>query len=103
MKDNKSAFPVFDSSIGVMEYQCIDPGMDLKEYAAIKLKVPRSGDPELDAMIRESRRAEYIRAAFEGMIADEGESPPWIPGEVAKRVIEFADAMIAEMEKEAGK
>jgi hypothetical protein len=29
-------------------------GLSLKDYAAIHLKVPQTGDPELDAMIRES-------------------------------------------------
>jgi len=30
-------------------------GMSLRQYAAIHLKVPASGKPELDAMIRASR------------------------------------------------
>jgi hypothetical protein len=35
-----------------------DSGMTLRQYAAIKLKVPRSGTPWLDEMIEESRREE---------------------------------------------
>jgi hypothetical protein len=71
MNKNGSAFPVFDSasfnSDGTMrtDYGCSDSGMTLKQYAAIKLKVPMSGDAELDKMIRESRRldlAGYVLA-----------------------------------------
>jgi hypothetical protein len=57
MRDSERAFPVFDSKNP--DFACTDSGMALKKYAAIKLKVPRSGDPEIDAMIRESRRAEF--------------------------------------------
>jgi hypothetical protein len=40
------------------------PGMTEKQYAAIRLKVPRSGGAEIDAMIRESRRAELAGLAL---------------------------------------
>jgi hypothetical protein len=100
MKDNDSAFPVFDSARGEMDYQCIDPGMTIPQYAAIHLKVPRSGDPEIDAMIRESRRADFAGKALSGMMSTEshGISFTSVP-EVVKRSFAFADAMIAEWEK----
>jgi len=41
-----------------------------KAQAAIALKVPMSGIPELDAMIRESRRLDMATAAMQGIIAD---------------------------------
>jgi hypothetical protein len=34
----------------------IDPGMTLRQYAAIKLKVPNSGTDWLDEMIEEANR-----------------------------------------------
>jgi hypothetical protein len=89
---------------GVLRLQNGGPGLTEKEYAAIKLKVPRSGDPDIDEMIRESRRAEFAKAAFEGMLSDECEDhSPWKPEWVAERSVGFADAMLAELEKEAGK
>jgi hypothetical protein len=58
----ESAFPVLDATRANLDgspysdYACSDPGMTLTQYAAIHLKVPRSGDPDIDAMIRKSRR-----------------------------------------------
>jgi hypothetical protein len=108
MKDSDSAFPVFEearvNSDGspCTDYILTSPGMTLKEYAAIRLKVPRSGDPEIDAMIRESRRAEFAAAALAGICCKEN----WDDGEenvVAGWSWDLADAMLAEWEKEAGK
>jgi hypothetical protein len=103
MKDSDSAFPVFDSARGEMDYQCIDPGLTAKQYAAIHLKVPRSGDPDIDAMILENRRDEFAKAAMTGIMS--------IPsGDVitkkaiicdARICYAYADAMLAEMEKGA--
>lgn len=42
-------------------------GMTLRQYAAIKLNVPNSGDPWLDEMIERSRRDKFARAAMQGM------------------------------------
>lgn len=37
MKDfYKPAFPVFDSRTGDPDYQCVDPGMTLRDYFAAK-------------------------------------------------------------------
>jgi hypothetical protein len=105
MKDSDSAFPVFDSARGEKDYQCIAPGMTLKQYAAITLKVPRSGDPNIDAMIRESQRAEFatntIDTAFCQYVAV-GKKNPSIE-EVVTTAYKIADAMLVEFEKEAGK
>lgn len=79
-----------------------------KAQAAIDLKVPRSGIPELDAMIRESRRLDMATAAMQGFISgnlktvhdaaketkDETESA------IQKLAYVFADAMLAASEKE---
>jgi hypothetical protein len=90
MKHNDYAFP---GSPGFSQ-----EGMTLPQYAAIKLRVPRSGDPDLDAMIRESRRADLAEQALTGALR-ECHSP--------KRASEYAfavaDAMLAEWEKEARK
>jgi hypothetical protein len=108
MKDYESAFPVFDSVRADTDHQCIDPGMTKYEYAAIHLKVPRSGDKELDDMIRQSRRAEFAKAAL-GIIAEKRMSWPesnyrndW-QNYLANDCFLVAEAMLAEWEKEAVK
>ena len=47
-----------------------DPGMTLRQYAAIKLRVPNSGDAWLDEMIQESLRDELAARAMQGFAAD---------------------------------
>lgn len=43
-----------------------EPGMTLRQYAAIKLKVPNSGEAWLDAMIVESRRLDSFQQVLSG-------------------------------------
>jgi hypothetical protein len=75
MKDNDSVFPVFDATsvnsdgTPCKDYGCSDFGMTIKQYAAVHLKVPMSGDPELDKMIRESRRLDFMGQAVAGLLA----------------------------------
>jgi hypothetical protein len=47
-------------------------GITTRQYAAIKLRVPMSGDAELDAMILESRRLDYAGQALTGMLVNGG-------------------------------
>jgi hypothetical protein len=69
--------------------------MTLKQYAAIRLKVPRSGDPEIDDMIRESRRLDFAeKTSFDGNMR--------FLKEEAHRAVSFADAMLAEWERGQG-
>jgi hypothetical protein len=99
MKDNDSAFPV----TGVA-YRVDAPGMTLPQYVAIKLRVPRSGDPELDAMIRESRRADFMEQAMAGITAKVYKTKDYngsfIFEDIADEARLMADAMLAEWGKE---
>jgi hypothetical protein len=108
MNNNKSAFPyayktteTTESGIEYTATSC-DPGMTLKEYAAIHLKVPRSGNGEIDGMIRESVRRDFAEKAVAGICYDN-----WYLADtehvLAKKAFAVADAMLAEWEKEAGK
>jgi hypothetical protein len=101
MKDTDSAFPVYEEASPCTDYVLTSPGMTLKKYAAIRLKVPRSGYPEIDAMIRESRRAEFAGQAMAGLLA--WENAKVFPDEESKVAFAVAEAMLAEWEKEAGK
>jgi hypothetical protein len=79
-----------------------DSGMTLKQYAAIHLKVPRSGDEDIDAMIRESRRAEFAGQALAGYSVIFPQTGEINPKSAAEWCREMADAMLAELEEKAG-
>ena len=70
-----------------------DAGMTLRQYAAIKLRVPNSGTDWLDEMIRESLRDELAAMAMQGMVTAEYagtyRSAIW-----ANDAYEVADAML---------
>jgi hypothetical protein len=103
MNDNDQAFPVFDSARSGADYVCSDFGMTMREYAAIKLKVPRSGDAELDAWIRESRRADLAALAMGGIAAWNQWITKPIASQFSEQAFNLADAMLAELDKEEGK
>lgn len=46
-----------------------EPGMTLRQYAAIKLRVPNSGTDWLDEMIRQSVRGELAAKAMQTLIS----------------------------------
>jgi len=81
-------------------------GMSLRQYAAIHLQVPDSGDEWLDKMIRKARRDRFAIAAVEGgLIAHL--SQPENPGTwrdfvdvIGECAYDIADAMPAEREGE---
>jgi hypothetical protein len=106
MNHKKSAFPVLDAtrvnSDGgyCTDYACSDSGMTLKEYAAILLKVPRSGNPELNDMIRESVRRDFAAKELAGNVFGENVHNQ---AALAASCYKVADAMLAEWEKEAWK
>jgi hypothetical protein len=80
-------------------------GMTLKQYAAIKLKVPCSGDPDIDAMIRESLWKDFAAAALEGISYEyfsnnfNTGSAKFDISNIAHCARLVADAMLAEMDK----
>jgi hypothetical protein len=97
MKDDDRVFP---------NHFCLFPsdGITLPQYAAIKLRVPRSGDPDIDTMIRESRRDDFAEKAM-GIIV--GKAIPWPDSrlendwkeQMSRESYAIADAMLAEGEK----
>ena len=77
-------------------YYVSEGGMTLRQYAAIKLRVPDSGLAWLDHMIPASRRAEYAGLAMQGMLARKGSG--W--GDlVAKDAVKEAGLLIRELKK----
>jgi hypothetical protein len=84
MKDFECAFPDFMGG----------EGMSLPVYAAINLRVPRSGDSDIDAMILESRRADFMEKAYPMAVIDCHSAKDAI-----KYAFSIADDMLAEWEK----
>jgi hypothetical protein len=98
----------FENENGVQHLESGGPGITLLQYAAIKLRVPHSDDPELDAMIRESRRADFMQVAMKISVDKcmswpdslvQGDWRNYLAGESGR----IADAMLAEWEKDSGK
>jgi hypothetical protein len=101
--DGGFAFPVNTSNecnAGAYEP---DPGMSLRQYAAIKLRVPDSGVDWLDAMIERANRDHFAGQALMGDMASQsvgtGEWGNTARCEIlfdrAKLFYRYADAMIA--------
>ena len=65
INDGGPAFPA-----GNMDEQVPSNGMTLRQYAAIKLRVPDSGVEWLDKMIETSLRNDLAAKALQGLLAD---------------------------------
>jgi hypothetical protein len=77
-------------------------GMTLRQYAAIKLKVPDSGTDWLDDMIRKSLRDDFAAKAMQAFISaypcqaidSEDGGTPVDPQSIAGDAYDVADAML---------
>jgi len=98
------AFPVpsrWDSQGNWAAHSHEDNGMTLRQYAAIKLRVPNSGTDWLDDMIRTSIRNDFATKAMQSHIAvgfvslcQVGHPEDQINSAIAKVSYEMADAMM---------
>lgn len=89
INDGGYAFPSIVSDPAFLRWE---PGVTLRQYAAIKLHVPESGTDWLDDMIRKSNRDYFAAAALQGMLTDshiQGSDPQF-----AESAYSYADAMI---------
>ena len=73
--------------------------MTLRQYAAIKLRVPDSGTDWLDDMIRKSNRDYFAAAALQGNLAGQSIDVGYYEGKdawnkAAKDAYAVADAML---------
>ena len=66
--------------------------------AAIRLRIPMSGDPKLDAMIRQARRLDIATAAIGGLLANVEIICTTSYAELSEQCLEIADAMLKESE-----
>jgi hypothetical protein len=71
-------------------------GMTLREYAAIRLKVPDSGIDWLDEMIRQSLRNDFAARAMQGLVIHKSFVDLYSAGAtaVAQQAYLVADAML---------
>lgn len=96
--DSGQAFPCLER--GGSGLDLTDGGMTLRQYAAIKLRVPNSGTDWLDEMIRTSLRDEIAGRAMQGMLSDVRVLGAMISGpdsaalNLAASVYEQSDAML---------
>ena len=74
-------------------------GLTKREYAAIHLRVPNSGNPELDDMIREAQRNELAAKALDISMHHIKDYYGINKEKVAAWCYEMADAMLKEREK----
>lgn len=88
--------PAFPAPAGVAHIT--EKGMTLRQYAAIKLKVPNSGTDCLDEMITQSLRNDFAAKAMQ--IGGAANQPPAYDNETrAKQAYELADAMLKAREQ----
>jgi hypothetical protein len=87
---------------GNEKYDLFHGGTSKKEYAAIKLKIPRSGNPELDAWIRKSRMTDFARDAVLGVTYSyfRDEHPKADMSQIANCAYIIAGRMMERLEKE---
>lgn len=85
------------------EQHAWNPGMTLRQYAAIKLRVPESGTQWLDDMIRKSLRDEMAGRAMTAMLSGHfshyGHEDYWDRDGIACEAYFVADAMLKERAK----
>lgn len=71
----------------------IETGLTKREHAAIALRVPESGDPDLDAMIRTAQRRDLAAMAMQGMLAEDAEGYTF--ENLAVGALKTADALLS--------
>ena len=95
MTRKQTGGPAFPWCGDLNDCPTINLGMTLREYAAIKLRVPDSGAEWLDDMIKQAMRDDFAGQALAGML------PNPIAGEadkdlLAEQAYSYADAMLEE-------
>ena len=93
IKDGGPAFSIASDTIG----HCA--GMTLRQYAAIKLKVPDSGTDWLDEMIVKSLRNDFAAKAMQSSFGNPMETCPQGKEYIAMHCYKMADVMLETGEK----
>jgi hypothetical protein len=95
INDGGPAFPCEQSVDSQGNWnQTFEGGMSLREYAAINLRVPKSGTPWLDEMITESLHNDFAAKAMHGGLASRSRDSGEYFSELAKRSYYIAKEML---------
>ena len=70
------------------------PGLTKREHACIALRVPETGDPEIDALIRTAQKRDVAAMAMQGILAGGEYWHPIWSDDVAKWSVTHADALL---------
>ena len=97
MSNKNNGGPAFPWCGDLNECPTINLGMTLRQYAAIKLRAPESGDEWLDDMIRKSLRDEMAAKAMQASRSRGSAYESW--EDLASDAYEIADAMLKERDK----
>lgn len=73
-------------------------GLTKREYACIKMGVPKTGDEELDAIILEGNWRRDAGVAMQGILASVGDHGVILPVEVADEAENFATALMNQLD-----
>lgn len=94
---NEPAYPR-TGSIDIQGYGVPDQvGLTPREHACILLRIPESGDAELDALIAKAQRRDVAALALQGAVAKYAST--WSKLDLAQSSVVYADALLAELEK----
>lgn len=99
---NKSAFPTNDLASAINGAPpLLLAGLTKRELACIELRIPETGDKELDAIIRKAQRRDSAAMAMQGVLSSgENLNGAHTPDNVAFFARICADALLAELAKE---
>ena len=75
------------------------PGMTLREYAAIELRIPDSGVDWLDEMIAKAERRDIATKAMQGLIIKFSGAAGYTSVHIAKDAYTIADSVLKERDK----
>ena len=75
-------------------------GITKREYACIHLGIPKSGDAELDALIRKAEMKKIAVMVLQGLIARNDEGVGDLLMDATFYAIDIAEALISELERE---
>ena len=95
----EAAFPAVHAATGHndVRYMSTSYGMTLRQYAAIKLRVPDSGTDWLDDMIRQSLRDDFASKVVQGIYSTAIGDPNRVP--ITEDAYLQADAMLEARDK----
>ena len=94
--NDSAAFPCLER--GGSGLELTDAGMTMRQYAAIKLRIPDSGTDWLDRMIVKAKRDDLAAQAMQGLLSDPNIKAS--TNEFAAMAYTLADAMLKERSAE---